>query len=228
MIEAAASDDPSNRQRALNEFAHCYRRPCEEWLRKNGWSFEHAEEAVQSFLVEVVLERGLLGAARPAQGSLRRLVQHALRNHAIDLHRRSAARDRHELRATASNSGQDDEKSASEIDAAFDALWARAQLTAAIERVRNRLVGTPNERAWHAFELRILLPAVHATRVPSYEEVARTAGIAGAARATVLVREIRMKVLRALQEVVSETARNPEDVETELRHVNACLERRGR
>lgn len=223
MVEAATSDDPADRRRALDEFARCYRMPCEEWLRRRGWTRDQAEEAVQSFLVEVVLQRGLLGTAQRGQGSLRRLIRRALRNHAIDLARRGTARDRHELLAAAEL-----QDGAAEADPAFDTLWARAQLLEAVERVRTRSAGTKHARAWQAFERRILFPAVHGTRKPPYDEVARATGLVDADRATVLVREMRMKVLSALQQVVSETARSPEDVEAELAHVKACLRGRAR
>lgn len=222
IVEAATSDDDEARKFAQDEFARCYRPPCEAWLRSKGWRFNESEEIVQSFLVEVVLHRGLLGTAQRGQGALRRLVLHALRNHATDLARRGVTRSRHEaIAAEPSCTGTGD------TDPAFDLPWARAQLQEAVERVRRRAMGTRHERAWRAFEIRVLLPAVHGTREPSHEDVARRAGLADAARAAVLVREMRMKVLRALEEVVSETARNPADVEAELAHVRACLEGRG-
>ena len=227
MVEAAASDDTAARQRALGEFARCYRMPCEEWLRRKGWQPEQAEETVQNFMVEVVLHRGLLTTARRGEGALRRLVLHALRNHATDLARRGAARDRHEAIAADALLVDAAGNATTESDPAFDTPWARAQLQEAVERVRERSLGTRHERAWRAFELRILLPAVHGLREPSYADVARAAGLSDAARATVLVREMRMKILRALEEVVSETASHPADVEEELAHVRACLGGRG-
>jgi hypothetical protein len=222
IVEAATSDDADARKFALGEFARCYRMPCEAWLRSKGCRLEQAEEIVQNFMVEVVLHRGLLGTAQRGQGALRRLVLHALRNHATDLARRGIVRDRHEALAAGESAA-----AAPDRDPAFDMPWARAQLQEAVERVRRRSMGTRHEPAWRAFEQRVLLPAVHGTREPGLEEVARRAGLADAARAAVVVREMRVKVLRALEEVVSETARNPADVEAELAHVRECLGGRG-
>ena len=222
IVEAATSDDADARQVALNEFARCYQMPCEAWLRSRGLSFDRAEEVVQNFMVEVVLHRGLLNTAQRGQGALRRLVLHALRNHATDLARRGVARDRHEAVAA---EGAD--AVASDSDPAFDMPWARAQLQEAVERVRRRSMGGRHEPAWRAFEQRVLMPAVYGTREPTQEEVARSVGLVDAARASVLVREMRVRVLRALEEVVTETARNPAEVEAELAHVRACLGGRG-
>jgi RNA polymerase sigma-70 factor (ECF subfamily) len=227
LVEAACSDDADARRRALGEFARRYRMPCEEWLRRKGCRSEQAEEIVQNFIVEVVLHRGLLGTAERGQGALRRLVLHALRNHATDLARRGAARGRHEALAAEGLLSAAAGEGANDFDPAFDTPWARAQLQEAVERVRRRSMGGRHEPAWRAFEQRVLMPAVYGTREPTQEEVARSVGLVDAARASVLVREMRVRVLRALEEVVSETARNPADLEAELAHVRACLGGRG-
>jgi len=222
MVEAATGDDPVERQRGLDEFTRLYRSPCEAWLRARGDGADRAEETVQDFLYRVIFERGLLATAERGR-SLRALVIRALQNHRTDLFRRETTQRRHEEAAAA---GRDAiEESAAER--AFDLEWARTQLAEAVERTRRKSLGSKHDAAWRCFERRVLLPAIQGTRRPGYEAVAREFGIPGADRATVLVREMRMKVLAALQQVVSETARSPEDVEAELAHVKACLRERG-
>jgi hypothetical protein len=216
LVADAASLDPEARRAALGEFARLYAAPCESWLRARGVGRERAEEAVQSFLVHVVLERGLLANAEPGAGPLRARVLRALRNHATDLFRRGAARERHEARAAelAAESGGEE---------SFDAEWAGAQLQEALTRVHARAAAAGRGRDWRAFELHVLFPAVYGTQRRQLADLAREVGIADAARASVVIREIRMLVLRALDEVVTETARDPADVQAELAYIREVL-----
>jgi len=221
IVEAAASDDPGARDRALAEFSRCYRAPCEAWLRASGFGRDHAEEIVQSFFVEVVIGRALLASADRGQGSLRSLVLRALGNHRTDHLRRESTRHRHELQA---GTGRTASQSDAEADHAFDLAWASAQLAEAIERVRRSSMGTQREAAWRAFERNILLPAIHGTARLPLADLAREAGIADAPRASVLLGEMRRRVLRTLEQVVTETAVRREDIEAELALVRRCLE----
>lgn len=216
LVADAAGLDPEVRRAALGEFARLYRAPCEAWLRTRGIGRERSEEIVQSFLVEVVIERGLLANAEAGAGPLRARVLRALRNHATDNFRRGAARERHEARAAGLASESDDDRS-------FDAEWAGAQLQEALIRVQARAMGAGRERDWRAFERHVLLPEVYGTRRTRLAVLAREVGIADAARASVVIREIRMLVLRALDEVVTETAREPADVQAELAHIREIL-----
>jgi hypothetical protein len=224
LVADAAGRDPDARRAALGEFARLYRAPCEAWLRLRGVDRERAEETVQNFLVDVVLERGLLAKVEPGAGPLRARVLHALRNHATDLFRRRAARGRHEVCAaewvrdagTAMSGG-------GASDDSFDAAWASAQLQEALARGHARAMQAGRGRDWRAFERHVLLPAVHGTRKPLLADLAREVGIADAARVSVVIREIRMLVLRALDEVVTETARDPGDVQAERAHIRAIL-----
>lgn len=230
LVADAAGRDPDARRAALGEFARLYRAPCEAWLRLRGVDRERAEETVQNFLVDVVLKRGLLAKVEPGAGPLRARVLHALRNHATDLFRRGAARGRHEVRAAESVHAAESAREARSamsgdgaFDDSFDAAWASAQLQEALARGHARAMQAGRGRDWRAFERHVLLPAVHGTRKPLLADLAREVGIADAARVSVVIREIRMLVLRALDEVVTETARDPGDVQAERAHIRAIL-----
>lgn len=221
LVADAASPDPEARRAALGEFARLYQAPCEAWLRsRRGFGREQAEEIAQDFLVEVVLKRGLLSNADPASGPLRARVLRALRNHSTDILRRGAARERHESKSAerAADAGGDWGN-----DGAFDIEWAGAQLQEALSRVEARAAGSGRLRDWRAFERHVLFPAVYDTRRKELADLAREVGLADAARASVVIREMRMQVLRALDQVVTETARDPEDVRAELAHVREIL-----
>lgn len=218
MIDAVSGDDPAERKRALDEFMRLYRSPCEAWLRARGDGADRAEETVQDFLHRVVIERGLLATAERGR-SLRALVIRALRNHRTDLFRREKSRRRHEEVAAGGRDTVDDSTAAR----AFDLEWARTQLAEAVDRTRRKSLGSKHADAWRCFERRLLFPAIHGTNRPDYESVAREFGIPGADRARVLVRETRERVLRALEQVVTESARDPSEVEAELRHLRQCL-----
>lgn len=224
LVAHAAGRDPDARRAALGEFARLYRAPCEAWLRLRGVDRERAEETVQNFLVDVVLERGLLAKVEPGAGPLRARVLHALRNHATDLFRRGATRGRHEVRAAESARDAGTAMSGGGAsDDSFDAAWASAQLQEALARGHARAMQAGRGRDWRAFERHVLLPAVHGTRKPLLADLAREVGIADAARVSVVIREIRMLVLRAFDEVVTETARDPGDVQAERAHIRAIL-----
>ncbi len=233
LVEAATGSDPVASREALDKIVRLYQIPCEEWLRSKGFGAEQAEEICQSFMCDVVLQRELLSGAGQSGVPLRARVKRALGNHATDCARRSGARDRHETRAAqeATQSGPATRngtatRSNGTVDAerSFDKGWARAQLAEAIARLRASSLESRHTVAWRAFELRVLIPAMHGRMAPAYEVIAREIGVVDAARAAVLVQEMRMRALRSLDQVISETASDPAEVKAELEWITECLE----
>jgi len=225
IIARAASADESTRREALDAFVRIYRPACVGFLRQRGFQAEFADEVTQGFFTDVVLARNLLHGAAPDKGRLRSLIRRALENYARDTLRRGMARGRHEAHAArdaddAAQGGMHGERG---IAPGFDGEWARAQLTEAIHRVRERCSTEAHRQGWTIFERAVLLPCVYGTARPEMRDVAAEAGVSDAARGHVLLRETRMRVLQSLEEVVAETIDQPGECEGEVAYIRELL-----
>lgn len=212
------------RRDALNALARIYRPACMALLLDRGFRSERADEVTQGFFTDVVLARKLLEGAAPHKGRLRSLIRRALENYALDAIRRSTARAHHEEQAA--RAADDAAKTGGTVGDAgsrFDAEWARAQLSEALARTRSRSATEAQRQGWALFERLVLFPAVYGTERPEMRDAVRETGTPDAARGHVLLRETRMRVLQALEEVVSETIDHPGDFAGEIAYIRKLL-----
>lgn len=233
IIARASAGDDAVRRQALHAFTRMYRPACEAFV--GAWwknaasqhriSAELADEITQGFFVDVVLGRELLATASPEKGRLRTLLCRALENYTRDQWRRHMAREKHESQAARTNGASDQANGRGTHDAIrnFDAAWARAQLTEALARTRERCLTESQRQGWALFERLVLLPAVYGTERPEMRDAVRETGTPDAARGHVLLRETRMRVLQALEEVVSETIDHPGDFAGEIAYIRKLL-----
>jgi DNA-directed RNA polymerase specialized sigma24 family protein len=80
LVRAALFEDDQLARRSLGELLQSYWQPLYIFVRRSGLSHEDASDAVQSFW-EMILKRGSLQSADPAQGKLRTFLLAALQNH---------------------------------------------------------------------------------------------------------------------------------------------------
>src|SRR4051812_24766645 len=90
LVAKAASVDPEARRNALNDLFNIYRPALLCHLtRACRLESDAAEEILQGFIVEKVLERDLFATADPAKGKLRSLMLKSLQHYLVDRLRRN-------------------------------------------------------------------------------------------------------------------------------------------
>jgi RNA polymerase sigma-70 factor (ECF subfamily) len=192
-------------------------------LRHRRLAADRAEELLQAFVAEQVLERELVGAAVREKGRFRtflllaldRFVSNQLRGQ-----RRRSARE-----AEAGDDGLGDAPAAGPSPSgAFEVAWAQHVLAETARRMRAECDRDGRPDVWAVFEGRVLSPTLEGAEPVSYEDLATRLGVTQHAAANLLVTGKRM-FARRLRGVVGEYMGEGGEVEQEIAELRAALAR---
>ncbi len=184
-----------------------------------------AEDLLQGFMSDKVLERNLFAKADRARGKFRTFLLQALRHYAISAIRRERAKKRTPDRAFSLDAEEAWEPASAEGDAsaAFDVAWAREVLTAALERMKCECAASGRSDMWGVFEARVLAPALGDTPAMSYEELVTRFQFQSPVQAANVLVTAKRAFLRALRSVVKEYIRDAGLVDAEIRELKGIL-----
>lgn len=213
---------------ALGVIVTLYRPVLERYLVCNlRVPADRAEDIVQGFLSEKLLERNVLRQASPGKGRLRSFVLKVFRNYAIGQLRRLQALKRRPESPDAVRLDALPELAAdgsSQADA-FDVLWARQLLARTVDRMREECRAKSREALWGVFEDRVLGPLCDGTAPMPYEQLVSRFGLRSPSEASNLLITAKRMFSRILRELVRETVADERDVEAEIRELQRVLGR---
>ncbi|MCA9284503.1 MAG: sigma-70 family RNA polymerase sigma factor [Phycisphaerales bacterium] len=220
-LRSCADDE---RRGLLDELALAYWPPIYWFCRRAGSNHQDAEELAQSFFADKIVRQRLFERADPERGRLRTLVRASLKRHVIDHWRSTSVAERN-----GAVGGTHDgplagaiDRSADQLDAAFDREWAAAKLDSAIRDAERYFIARELDRHWRAFEMRYLQPLNTGAAPPPLQRVAETCGFASAADAAAAVQVVRKRVHTLLRESVAVSV-PPAEVDDEYEHLRASL-----
>ena len=222
MVAQAGASDTVLR-RALDALLRRYLPALRSYLLANHRvSRDRADDLLQGFLADKVLEQDIIRHADQTRGKFRTFLMTALNRYAISQVRKERAA----RRTPAGLEPLDGEDALAHPAPAapdtFDVAWARQVLNLAIERTREECEAGGRADLWAVFEGRVLMPTVrHADPVPLTELVARL-GVSAEQVSSLLTTAKRMYA-RNLRLVVGEYAGGEEDVGGEIRWLRTIL-----
>jgi RNA polymerase sigma-70 factor (ECF subfamily) len=128
-------------------------------------SANHADDILQGFVAEKVIERNLLTHADQAKGRFRNFILRSFKNYVISEARRQNARKR---APDASVNIRFDEfpdlvAEKPEIERAFDISWARRVISETIRLMQKECKQKKREDVWNVFECRVVNPILNVT-----------------------------------------------------------------
>lgn len=225
-----ANDGMENlRREALNTLLSRYWSPLKTrlvvWKRIAP---EEAEDLVQGFIQEKVLQRNLLASADGQRGRFRNLLATALDNYVATQWERRSAKKRAPDRGIAldDQAWQNQPGATESPDRAFDADWARAVLMQAIGGMQADCQASRREDLWGLFEARVLRPILDECEPPCYDELVRQFGFASPSQATNALVTAKRMFARHLRTIVAQYALDDADIEAELADLQNVLSRR--
>lgn len=179
-------------------------------VRRKRLAAEHAEDIVQGFIVEKVLEKGLVGKADASRGKFRTLLLTALDRYLVSDFRAASAQKRGGGRVTSleglgapvadprsgPNSGGD----------AFEVEWSRTLMDQAIARMKDECNTSDRPDVWGVFHDRLLQPTLDRTEPPSYDELVERYEIKSPAQAANLLITGKRMFARTLRSVIADYA----------------------
>jgi RNA polymerase sigma-70 factor (ECF subfamily) len=229
LVARAGESDEASQRAALSELLRRYGRALQVHLTAGKrLPPDRAEDLVQAFIADKVIEQNLIALARKERGRFRTFLLTALDRFAIDQIRHDRAKKR-----SADNMLAVDE----ELDAAdpltpspgagFDAAWARELLTETIRRMKDECEASGRADVWGVFDDRMLGPMLHDSKPMAYEELITRYGIASPAQASNLLVTGKRMFARTLKGLIGQYEKDPEQIEAEIADLQAALGRAG-
>jgi DNA-directed RNA polymerase specialized sigma24 family protein len=213
------------RREALSALVARYMPVLRAYLRfKWRLSSAAADDILQNFLLDKVLEQDLLGRADRSRGRFRTLLMTALDRYVISEHRRKTSDKELALEGVSLEAADEAVLPGPRAADTFDIAWARQVLGIALERMRAECDATSRPEVWGLFESRVLGPTLDGIEPPPLRELVSRHRLASAEQASNLLITAKRMFARHLRLVIAEYV-PPEDVEEEIRVLMQILSR---
>ena len=204
-----------------------YRPAMVAYLRR-AYQFDghRAEDMVQGFAANHLVERDLVAKADRSRGRFRALLVTAMEHFVLN-ELRDERREKRRPDGGLNALDQVDECETSEGNPVqvYEREWARQVVAQAVLRTRQECLAAGRSDLWGVFEQRFLTPLLEGGDVPDYEHLILPLGIATPSQASNLLITGKRMFARLLREVVGEYTRNREEVEVEICELMEILSR---
>lgn len=222
--DAGGADSPARRA-ALEAMLRRYLPPMRVYLmRRRRLGAEEADDLLQGFVGEKVLDGGFAAAADRERGRFRSFLLTCLDHYVVDQIRRERAGRRHVRRMSPEEPEPVGEAGGTHDRAdGFDVAWARQVIDETLRRVREQCDAGGRPEAWGMFDLRVVGPTLRGEPAPPYEALVVRFGFASPTQASNALVTAKRLFERTLRSVVAEYAGGGACVEEELRDLRAVL-----
>lgn len=217
----AGGRDQEARPNAIAEIVRLYSPALRAHLRHRFGCDEHrADDLLQGFLTDKVLEQRLIGYADPKRGRFRTFLLTALERYVIDEQRRASAQKR-SPQAPACDIEMHRESLASPSvgpgqASPFDVAWAREVVDEVLTTMRSTCERTGRCDVWEIFDVRYLKPATEGTPPERHESIADRLRLESAAQSGNLLITAKRMFTRLFVTVVSRYAADKTEVREEV------------
>lgn len=228
MIFDAARGGDQHAADALEQLVRRYWPAVYAYIRRSGRDVHETADLTQGFVCDVILGRHLFAHADPKRGRFRTLLLSALQNYLQERHR-------HDTRAKRSPAGKplhfdDTQVAAAEShmnlspEQAFIAQWNATVVRRVLERVRNDCLTKGLEAHWCVFEARVARPMLLGEKRVPYSRLIERLELSDAGQAANMMTTVKRRFVQALLEEITNTVRDPTQVEDEIRSLLRDLE----
>jgi RNA polymerase sigma factor (sigma-70 family) len=225
VLVSAQSQAPGTKN-AFADLCKLYWYPLYAFIRHRGYSPEDSEDLVQGLFLHLVEHRTLSRVDR-SKGKFRSFLLASLQNYLSD----EADRARCLKRGGKAEfvrldlEGAEDRYRLEPVDAltpekVFDARWAMALISEALNRLGREYVGQGKATTFQA--LRAFLDPINTKSLPSYEEVAAQLEVSVGSLKT-LIHRLRKQYTAFVREEISRTVSDSADVDAEIHQLCEAL-----
>ena len=217
LVGGAGGPDGTSRNAALAALLNRYLPPMKVYLmRKRRLSADEADDLLQGFVGEKVLDRDFVAAADEKRGRFRSFLLTSLDHFLIDQVRRRKA-------PAAPAAPDQPEPAAPQGPDPFDVEWARQVINEALRRTEDECRAGGRADVWAMFDRRVVGPTLLDRPAPSYEQLVEEIGFASPTQASNCLVTGKRMFARNLRDVVTEYAGEDANVEAELRDLMSIL-----
>ncbi len=186
-----------------------------------------ADDLLQGFICDRVLEKDLVSHADRNKGRFRSLLLTALDRHVASHWRHVMAKKRstagHVPLDSPENQANDLAGQHQDPSHAFDLVWARTILERAIERTREECHAGARPDLWTLLKTRVVGPILYQETPTPYAELIAEFGYENPTQATNALTTAKRKLARHIREVIAEYCGNESEIDDELRDLLQIL-----
>lgn len=211
LVKRAGLADHAARREALAALLERYLPPLRSYLR-HTWHLreEDAEELLQAFIAERILEHELISQADQTKGRFRSLLLTSLRNFVVSNYRYQ------KIRKTDALGSIPIEDRNPTSDQAVQAEWARTLINGAVETMRKDCEHAERQDVWTVFEQRVLATIFNNEQLMEYGELAHRLGLSSPTQAANLLVTAKRMFKRLLRSAVGEYERDGPAIDEEI------------
>lgn len=225
LVRCAAGELSADQRAALNELLTVY------WpllrsrlIAGRGIDANQADDLLQSFIQQQVLQGKLLSVANPSRGRFRNLLYKALNNF-VAKHIRSMAARKRRVNLAAGLDRENEHLAVWSVTPSrhLDGIWARETLAVVLERMRDECQHSGRDDIWGVFEARILAPILNGAAPLSYHEIAQRYHYASTTQAQNALVTAKRSFCRLMRDILLEAGTAPDEVDAEIGELRQCL-----
>lgn len=224
LVDDAGRGNGAARETALAELLTRYTPALRAYLvRRKGVPRDRADDLIQSFIADKVLEKDLVGSADRTRGKFRTFLLTALERYLISVHRYESAQKRSggEM-ADIANCAEPAGDGGGPEDV-FDVAWARQVIAEALERMRAECDERRRPDIWGVFEGRVLSQTLGQSPPLDYAQMVEKFELASPAQASNVLITAKRMYARHLRQVVGEYSEDEQAAEQEIRDLQQIL-----
>ena len=194
----------------LAELYAKYWRPVYSYLRWKGFSNEEAKDLIQGFFSEKILGQQLLLRADRTKGKFRTFLLTAIRNYAIDLHRKQVPMQ--EL-----DEGVDKPSNTDDPEAEFDIVWAQELLNEVLQKLEAECCTRQKDIHWRLFRAWLINPKISNGKMDMGDLCAEL-GIDDASKAYNMIANLKGRFRKILRGYLRCQVDSDAEVDDEINH----------
>ncbi|CAN5351891.1 sigma factor [soil metagenome] len=193
-------------------------------ILKKRFKPDRADDILQGFIADKVVAQETIAYADRERGKFRTFLCTALDHYAVSQIRHDRAKKRAPGEGVADI---DEAPEAAHPDStpadSFDVEWARTVVTQTMDQMRAECEKSDRADVWQIFDARVIGPTIRGEDPPDYETLVARTGAASPLQLSNLLVTAKRMFIRTLRDVVSEYARDEEELEEEIRDLRKIL-----
>ena len=186
---------------------------------------QEADDLLQGFVADKVLESELLARATPEKGRFRTFLLVALDRYVSNQLRNESRKATAPQKLVPLDEAQNLASGDPTPSAVFEMTWARQVLANAACRMKEQCDASGRADVWGVFEARVLGPTLEGTEPEPYEQLVARLNLGGVDAASNLLVTAKRMFARSLRGVVGEYMGEGGEVDQEIADLRAILAR---
>jgi RNA polymerase sigma-70 factor (ECF subfamily) len=228
LVRRAGAGETTSRRAALTTLLSRYEPALRSYLRVVRRFGDEADDILQAFIADNMLEREMLRHADEGRGKFRTFLLTSLNNFVTSLHRSGKSAPRAVGGDTTTDSdvplAADRGREPSPEDA-FEADWARALVRDVLAAMKDKCLADGREDVWTVFESRVLAEIFEDRDPVPYETLAKQLQLKSPTQAANLLVTGKRLYAKLLRVAISEYERTDGEVEAEIADLQTVLSR---